>query len=852
MTPTLEDELRLEIEFKDGAKEALKKALMHRKEQEEGGETAVGIRVMNYLYDNYAINVKIWFEWATTPKRGVKPRYTRVLGWLTKTYKGQERDLIALCCLSTLTTVLSSTVNTSVHKDVTLSTIASKIGRNIIEEARLQEFLNSHDEEVNQALLKGIKERRSDYYRSYYAQYIMKQLDWIGTSWGGEDESSLGAKLVEVLLASTDFFSEWTVNDAKGKTMTEIHGTQAFIDTWSKNEERLLNLAFQTCPMIIPPQDWTAFDEGGYYGVLQPNSNLLRLPSYQRGGKMDIFTRQYMHKLNQVDISKVMMAVNAIQKTPWKIDKKVLAVAQALVEKGGEKAGLPRMNPFDPLPRLQNPTEEELKAQKKRLIALYKKEASRKGQAIRVLANLRIAERFKDYDKIYFPCNMDFRGRVYPIPSFSFQGDDLNKGLIQFADTPPVTSENAIYWFMVAGAEFAGIDKVPFDECIQWVKDHEEHIYASAEDPIGYDWWMQWDCPWEFLQFCFEYKALKEYRDAHNGSAIGWTTGVPVAFDGSCSGLQHFSALLRDPQGAEAVNLKPADRPQDIYQRVADLVCKQMKIDAVSGTSDGWDEKKNKMKYGTKTLAQLWLNYGNGSVNRKTCKRSVMTLAYGSKEYGFRDQIFEDTVKPNMGEGIFTWENGGQMAGYMAHLIWQNIGKVVVKAVEGMAWLQKAAKLVCKTGNVVTWVTPMGLPVQQPYLTVSSEVYRMRFAKTEKRFYYVKVTGDVDWRKQASGIAPNFIHSMDASHLQYSVYTAHKQGITHFAMIHDSYGTSIEQADQLFHVIRECFVDMYEKHDVLKEFAEEVQAFVNDDLPERPVKGNFEVRQVLDSLYAFH
>ena len=45
---------------------------------------------------------------------------------------------------------------------------------------------------------------------------------------------------------------------------------------------------------------------------------------------------------------------------------------------------------------------------------------------------------------------------------------------------------------------------------------------------------------------------------------------------------------------------------------------------------------------GTKTLAQAWLAYG---ITRKVCKRPVMTLAYGSGEYGFSEQLFEDIAR---------------------------------------------------------------------------------------------------------------------------------------------------------------------------------------------------------------
>ena len=38
--------------------------------------------------------------------------------------------------------------------------------------------------------------------------------------------------------------------------------------------------------------------------------------------------------------------------------------------------------------------------------------------------------------------------------------------------------------------------------------------------------------------------------------------------DGSCNGLQNFSAMLRDEVGGKAVNLIPSDKPQDVYMEV--------------------------------------------------------------------------------------------------------------------------------------------------------------------------------------------------------------------------------------------------------------------------------------------
>jgi DNA-directed RNA polymerase len=873
--PTLDEELKLENEYRHMAMEKFKAILSHKEETGEASHTAMGAGLINHLYDNLAQNMRVWLDVQLTPKRGVKPMYYQFLKYANAQYDDDE-TFISLLCLSLLSNVINqAAIKGGDDKYPSLSHVGEIIGVQITQEVHLQEFLNYlHGEDyqkyINSTLFqdwlktnnkkmfeftnipigiaRGLKTRNSDYYRRYYVKEVENKIVEAGIPWSPRkfDKNvwfTLGGKLVEVLLSSTDLFELQSV----GGEVDKLHPTQKFIDIWKTNTDYALLHAYSSCPTIIPPKDWTDINDGGYYGELAVFNSMLRLYRFQDGG---YYYKKYMSKLKSADLSKPMKALNSIQSTPWKIDKKVLEVAHEIVKMGGDRAGLPRTEPFAGLPKLHNPTEQELKEHKHKAYLHYKKESSRKGKMIRVLANIKTADRFKDYERIYFPCNMDFRGRVYPIPSFSFQGDDLNKGLIQFADAPKITAPESEHWFLIAGAEFAGIDKVSFAEEIKWVKDNEQNILDTAEDPIAMlDWWGNLDCPFEFLQFCFEYRKMIDYKASHNGSIIGWSTGVPVAFDGTCSGLQHFSAILRDPVGAEAVNLKPSDRPQDIYGRVAQVVNQVLKHDSEQGTVDEWDDDKNRMKPGTKTMAQLWLNFG---VNRKVTKRSVMTLAYGSKEYGFKEQILTDTIEPHMNEGVFTEANAHPMAAYMAKLIWNAVRKVVVKAVEGMEWLQKVTRLICKNENVVQWTTPMGLLIHQPYLTTKTKIYRLRFAQTQKRIYVPYTVGDVNSRKQANSIAPNFIHSMDASHLQLTVCTAKDQGINHFAMIHDSYGTTVADAGVLFKIVRECFVKMYTEHDVLKEFAEEVSHLTEKELPELPSKGSFDINEVLSSLYAFH
>ena len=90
-------------------------------------------------------------------------------------------------------------------------------------------------------------------------------------------------------------------------------------------------------------------------------------------------------------------------------------------------------------------------------------------------------------------------------------------------------------------------------------------MQRSVEDPFGFRWWTEADEPWQFLAFAYEFVAFCD-------QGYGFLSNLPVMVDGSNNGLQHFSAILRDPIGGKATNLTDEDMPQDIYQEVADLV----------------------------------------------------------------------------------------------------------------------------------------------------------------------------------------------------------------------------------------------------------------------------------------
>ncbi|MGL4250686.1 MAG: DNA-directed RNA polymerase, partial [Aeromonas sp.] len=409
-------------------------------------------------------------------------------------------------------------------------------------------------------------------------------------------------------------------------------------------------------------------------------------------------------------------AVNAIQNTAWKINGDVLAVANMIVNWDNcPVKEVPSIN-VAVKPKLENGItnikgetietieldadgnpvcERQLKKWKKAAAAIYRNERARQSRRLSMEFALSQANKFSHYDAIWFPHNLDWRGRVYSVPMFNPQGNDMAKGLLTFAKGVEIGAEGA-YWLAVHGANCAGVDKVSLDDRVKWVADNEAMILASAEQPLECTWWAEQDSSsFCFLAFCFEWAAYVK-----SGRSESYVSHLPLAFDGTCSGLQHFSAMLRDEVGGSAVNLTPSEKPQDVYGIVAVEVNKVLAKLAAEGSDDEMVTKEDKktgeitekLQLGTKTLARQWLEFG---VNRGVTKRSVMTLAYGSKQFGFADQVREDTVQPALDKGngqMFTIPS--QACQFMAKLIWDAVSVTVVAAVEAMEWLQKSATLI--------------------------------------------------------------------------------------------------------------------------------------------------------------
>jgi DNA-directed RNA polymerase len=320
----------------------------------------------------------------------------------------------------------------------------------------------------------------------------------------------------------------------------------------------------------------------------------------------------------------------------------------------------------------------------------------------------------------------------------------------------------------------------------------------------------------------------------------GHISFIAVGLDGSCNGLQHLSAILRDPVGGAAVNLLPSSKPQDIYTEVLKKVKAALERRAEQG----------------EPTAQRWLPL----VTRKTVKRPVMTLPYGATQQGFADQIMEDTLRPleKAGHSPFG-ANGYEACRYLGLIVWEATGETVIAARAAMDWLQAVAKVAASAGIPVSWESPSGLKVTQRYQQPVTRNVELRAVGQRVTMLIAEARDEkkMDKQKMARSISPNFVHSMDAAHMLRTVEllldTAGPS--IHLAMVHDSYGCHACDADTLSRALRQAFVQMYHEKDWLEAFraevAEQVGPALAEKLPPVPPKGSLHLSEVVNSLYFF-
>lgn len=587
-------------------------------------------------------------------------------------------------------------------------------------------------------------------------------------------------------------------------------------------------------PMVVEPKPWASFSEGGF---LDSKTSLVRV----KPG--DVEQKLYTTAaIKRGDMGQVFKGLDVLGKTAWIINKDTLNVMMEAWNSGEEIANIPPLNPHFDVPTEPDSSADPLvkKTWIRSVKAIENERSGLHSQRCFMNLQLEIARAFRN-QTIYFPHNVDYRGRAYPMPTYlNHMGADHARAILKFARGKEL-GVRGLRWLKIHLANVYGLDKASFDEREAFADENVANIVDSATNPLGGSrWWLKGEDPWQCLSACFELKAALDLPDPTK-----FISHLPVHQDGTCNGLQHYAALGGDTWGAKQVNLEPGDRPADVYSAVANLVKEAIAKDV---------EAKN-------PFAEAL----NGKITRKVVKQTVMTNVYGVTFAGAKKQICKqiDALYPNLSKeceiphivlstyiarqvfnalatmfrgahDIQYWlgEIGGRVCRALTPAQLQQIADSYSEGEVGTSRARKSGKktstgkkgefddLIQQFRSSVVWTTPLRMPVVQPYRKTTAR--EIKTCLQAVIYPLSDQTDPVNRRKQLQGFPPNFIHSLDASHMLLSALECDARGLD-FAAVHDSFWTHAGDLDVMNEVLREAFIRIHEE-DVVGRLGAEFEA----------------------------
>ncbi|XP_074707629.1 DNA-directed RNA polymerase, mitochondrial isoform X1 [Strix uralensis] len=749
--------------------------------------------------------------------------------------------------------IMMQVLNTLSPQGESLAVLARDLGSKVYNRYVTQRKLRSRQLEKVQEVYKGYigllaRDSRPHKYlpREYWEKLVVEagfgpSLNLKDCSWPYVILMRLGMHLLELLVQAVRVPRNILNPRLEPRLIPVLYHIYSFRSTWqvglikphpifsqlvSNAAETTLTFNSSVIPMLCPPVPWTS----PHFGAFVLNDT--KLMRFVDGA---VQHQLLLEQCPPVNLHPVLDALNQLGNCAWKINQPVLDIIISIFnDKGNEKLDIPP--PVSEAPRppaAPGNSATGNKSHKQELLLCKKKAAEMHSLRMDALYKLSIANYVRD-KVFWFPHNMDFRGRTYPCPPyFNHLGNDVTRAILLFAEGRPL-GPKGLDWLKIHLINLTGLKKKnALRERLEYANEIMEEILDSADRPLtGRKWWMNTDEPWQALACCMEIAKASRSPDP-----AAYVSHFPVHQDGSCNGLQHYAALGRDLIGAVSVNLMPCGVPQDVYSAVAQQVEEFRKKDAEQGVK----------------VAQVL----QGFISRKVVKQTVMTVVYGVTRYGGRLQM-EKRLKEIEFPEEYLWE----ASHYLVKQVFNGIKEMFSATRDIQNWLTESAKLIAQSGQTVEWVTPLGLPIVQPYYRSKPTVLNCSMQTlTVKTF---NGNQKPDTVKQKNAFPPNFIHSLDSTHMMLTALHCLRQGLT-FVSVHDCYWTHALTVDVMNQICRQQFVALHSEkilQDLSKFMVEkycspdrEMRALWQSKLMEQlsnvPKTGTFNLKRVMNSTYFF-
>ena len=800
-----------ELDLSREATQQVRKQIQNAKEKKYFSSTEYGRRFVAQQLEQFA---KDLVEATEMPlkKKATRTNIAMCFRDVITIFKYVPPEELSAVCLKLILDCFATTK----YSTPTTQEAASKIGKGIESEVRAAYYTQVAPDYVVEAQRRELNTPGSNpHFRRYGAKRTVEKMllshgwnqDQLFPNWAPAFKTQIGLFILDVSLSSG-----YTTRDVRRqgrKTQGYIHLSDAVQANIIEFQNDLELNSFKYYPLESKPKDWEYLEGASRF-------------NYSGGYYMEWVRKPLCRKNNHSEFGiDAINLLNTIQGTAWSIDPDIHQWQQECLNKGisiGKlKAVLehPELNQDMPMELRKLPKDHPKRIewrQKRHILYVQHSEAVTKSQRSRTSVSL--AARFLEFPRFYLSWSCDYRGRMYSQQSFLHQqSSDFERALLRFSDGCKLDARGEYWAAQAVGSAFLGT-KVSFKKRTDWTYENRDLIEAIANDPISLS--SQWENasePWQFLQLALEWDRVVLKKEKHL-----WD--IPIGADASASGLQLLSAMRRDPKGMLYSNLFPPkdsqSPPLDAYQEVLRIA------------SDLANQGSQ-----THYLAQYL-------TSRDLGKTILMKILYNASPRTNREDVRTEFVK----QGLYPNPLDDKTITRITKLIVDASRAVFPMAFEAKEWIQKLCKIAKENGSqALLWTTPT-----QDSIELIKFNYKQKDIVTSHHGKVRIGTGEpkeINYRKIASALAPDFVHSYDASVLKSSF----KDWDRPIALIHDCLKVLPNDMDRALERIRKGFVHVC-SGDPLARLADDLE--VSEEKLPRLTQGTGDLLQVLDSAYMFN
>ncbi|MGL4520530.1 MAG: DNA-directed RNA polymerase [Phocaeicola sp.] len=554
------------------------------------------------------------------------------------------------------------------------------------------------------------------------------------------------------------------------------------------NENTKLNVSSHSLMVYPPNRHTTLLDKSG--GYLTENSQLLRDPT-RINGKVDESIREFTVETNP----KWFEEINRIQETPFTINKPLLSILKAYYSKGAF---------FKKYPIKVEQTEEKHRADADK--ELLEWENARKAKALREedyeyvpLGQRQInkvrhahkmeckdnvrktndifdkADDFKKYDAVYFNVYVDDRMRRYTYVhtgSLTYMGGSLAKALLHLGEKESFDDVSVRSLFITL-ANCLGYDKesinMKLPKGIDFWTENRDDFFNDKYD-IFFEEQDEMEDPIQGMAICIE---MVEHERAKARGEV-YLSGIICHRDARCSGAAIIGTMLQDKKATTLTS-------------VVDVVMEdEAKLP---------DAYMNAAETGRAMCTNKYFEKHEGVLfSRKTWKNPTMTRAsYGCSESTIHKGADDKKIGGNLKVFKDNELDFGQCTSFTKLMM-----KALDKSLPGntlyLKSIKAASKEVLITNGVWKYKIPMnGFPVVRRKTKVKKQELSTPKGFTRVDLVFYTHTNDLDLNESLQAVAPDLVHSVDASLL---VMVGQDLKIP-MATVHDSIGCHPRYCDDL-------------------------------------------------------